>query len=394
MTVRVLEPAELRAAATLFRTALHSTPPLDDAAGAAVGPSFAEGRTLGVDGPDGALVATATSFPVRLAVPGGAVPAAGVTRVAVRADRTRRGLLTSVMRTQLEDLAARGEVLAALHATEASIYGRFGYGAASRSRRLRLTPRAPFRPAAPRTGEVRIVDGDTALAVLPGIHDAVALTRAGGLTRRPQWWGTVLGRRLAAGEPVLAAVHRDPDGRDDGFAVWSTRRDGVHETALVVEDLCAATAAATAGLWRFLLDIDLTSRVEAWLRPLDEPLELLLADPRACTTTAVDDELWVRILDVPAALRARSWGEAAPVSIRVHDAALPSNDGVHVLGGGTAAEPDLECDVAALAMAYLGDRRPSELVASGWWTAHDPAAVSRADVLFATAPPPWCGTMF
>ncbi len=122
--------------------------------------------------------------------------------------------------------------------------------------------------------------------------------------------------------------------------------------------------------------------------------------------TAVADETWLRLVDLPAALAARAFPAggrtAAPVLLAVHDPLLPDNAGVYRLGDGTAervgplgARPvELECDVAALAMAYLGDRAPSALAATGWWTVHDPAAVPRADALFATDVAPWCGTHF
>jgi predicted acetyltransferase len=151
------------------------------------------------------------------------------------------------------------------------------------------------------------------------------------------------------------------------------------------------------------MGVDLVEDVQARLRPLDEPLELLLADPRACAVTGNEDETWLRLVDVPSALAARSYGPAEPVLLAVHDAFLEGNAGVYRIAGGSVervgpiggpVRPELECTVGALAMAYLGDRRPSELVTSGWWTAPDPAAVPRADAAFATAETPWCGTYF
>jgi predicted acetyltransferase len=149
--------------------------------------------------------------------------------------------------------------------------------------------------------------------------------------------------------------------------------------------------------------VDLIGSVGARLRPVDEPLDLLLADPRARAVTGQGDESWLRIVDVPAALAARAWGHAEPVLLAVHDPLRESNAGVYRIADGCAervgplggpVRPELECTAAGLAMAYLGDRRPPELVASGWWTAQDTAAVPRADAAFATAQTPWCGTFF
>lgn len=399
--VRVLEPGELRAAHTLFAAAIHRGP-VDDERWAALATTYAPGRTLGVD-VEGALVATATSFPSRTAVPGGAaLPTAAVTRVGVRADSTRRGMLTALMEAQLDAAAGAGEALASLRASEARIYGRFGYGVATRGRAVRLRrDGAGFRRGAPGGGSVRLLDRDEIVPVLAAVYGAIAPRRPGAIGRPDAWWAVELERRLATREHLLAAVHTGADG-DDGFVVASSGHAGAEPGAVLqVGDLHAADVAATAGLWRFLLGVDLVRAVEGYLRPLDEPLELLLADPRDCATTAQEDETWLRIVDVPAALAARGWGAAARVRLAVRDALLPANAGVYRLADGTAervgppgAGADLECDVAGLAMAYLGDRRPSELAAAGWWAAPDPAALPRADALFAVSGPPWCGTYF
>jgi predicted acetyltransferase len=403
--VRTLDPDDLRAAHTLFAAAIHR-PPLDDAAWARTAPGYRPGRSLGVY-EDGALVATATAFPSEMAVPGGkALPMAAVTRVGVRADRTRRGLLTAMMRAQLEDVAARGEPLASLRASEARIYGRFGYGVATRGRavRVRADP-ALVRPAAPRGGSVRLLDRGEIVTVLSGVHERIALRRPGGMTRSAGWWETSVGRRVELERAhVLAAVHTGPDG-DDGFAVafLGEGAGAFTERPLELADLQAADAAATAGLWRFLLGVDLIGAVQAELRPLDESVELLLTDPRACAVTGEQDETWLRIVDVPAALTARRYAAAEPVLLGVHDPLLKANSGVYRIADGCAehvgalegpVRPELECGVDALAMVYLGDRRPSELVSSGWWSTSDPAAVPRADAAFAADVAPWCGTFF
>ena len=323
-------------------------------------------------------MATATSFPSEMVVPGGAVlPMAAVTRVGVRADRTRRGLLTAMMRAQLDDVASRGEPVATLRASEARIYGRFGYGVASRGRdvRVRIDP-VPFRPSAPLHGSVRLVDRDELVPVLRKVHESIALARHGGMTRPDGWWDSFR-RRVDERGHVIAAVHAGADG-DDGFALAFVADTAGHGNGRMLEvtDLHAVDVAATAGLWRFLLGIDLVGAVRAELRPLDEPLELLLTDPRACEVTAHRDETWLRLVDVPAALAARGYGAAEPVLLAVHDPLLERNAGVYRIAGGTAERvgplggpvtPQLQCDAAALAMTYLGDRAPSELVATGWW---------------------------
>lgn len=398
--VQVLDGAELREAYDLFAsTILHG--PITDATWPRAGALAEPGRTIGVR-EGGSLVATAMVFPSRMAVPGGAaLPMAAVTRVGVRADHTRRGLLTAMMRAQLADVAERGEPLASLRASQAGIYGRFGYGVATRARGVRLRRSgAGWRDEAPRGGTVRVVPRAQTEATLAAVHERIALCRPGGMTRTPGWWGNTLGRAVEGDGHLLVAVHTGPDG-DDGFAVASVGTgDDWERRPLSVDDLHAADLAAAAELWRFLLDVDLAGAVEGHLRPLDESLELLLADRRDVMVTATGDEAWLRVVDVPAALAARSVpaGLTDPVRLGVHDALLPGNTGVYRIGDGPAervdAPAELECDVAGLAMAYLGDQAPSRLAAAGWWRVYEPTALARADLLFATPVAPWCGTFF
>jgi predicted acetyltransferase len=165
-----------------------------------------------------------------------------------------------------------------------------------------------------------------------------------------------------------------------------------------VDDLHAASVAATAALWRFLTGVDLINSVRGWLRPLDEPIELLLADARACRTVDVGDETWLRLVDVEAALNARSWGEADPVVIGVFDAVLPANSGGYRLtpdGVKRTDEPaQLDLTVAELGRLYLGDVSPSKLAGAGRLTVRDQAALPAADAMFATDTVPWSGTFF
>jgi predicted acetyltransferase len=404
ITVEALEPDDLRAAYDLFAATILFGPATEDSWPHAAA-LYPPGRALGVrdDRDPAQLVATATAFGSRLAVPGGAdLPMAAVTRVGVRADRTRRGLLTAMMHHQLRDAAERGEVVATLRASQSRIYGRFGYGVATRGRGVRVRRSgAGWRDSAPRGGAVRLLAREDVLDVLPAVHQCIALHRPGGMTRPPGWWSTMLARDVAGSDVLLAAVHTGPDG-DDGYAVATLGGPGgpgvdFERRALAVEDLHAAGVEVTAELWRFLLDVDLVGAVEAHLRPLDEPLELMLADRRDCAVTSAGDESWLRILDVPAALAALPCA-GEPVRIGVQDALFPANSGVYLLGDGPARRVDeaaeLECDVAALAMAYLGDTAPSALAAAGWWRVHDADALARADRLLHGGPLPWCGTYF
>jgi len=398
--IRLVEQDEYRAASNLFRQALHHGPMPDDQWEYSAR-SYEAGRLFGAVRGD-TLVGVATSYGSRLTVPGGrALPMAAVTRVGVRADHTRRGVLTALMRHQLHDCRDRGEPFATLRASEAVIYGRFGYGVATRGRTLAVSPeRAVPHPDAPTGGTVRLLDRDEIGKVLPPLYERIGAPRPGMMTRPAGWWEAVLHRPLGTGENLVAAVHSGADG-DDGFVLYQPKRkDGAEDFRAVLEvlDLHAATVEASAALWRFLTRVDLVCRIEAWLRPLDEPVEWLFTDLRAVRTRKVEDETWLRLVDVPVALTAREYGDADPVVIEVHDTVLPDNAGRYrICADGverTDAPADLELDVATLASVYLGDVPPSLLAAVGRVVVHDAAAPARADRLFGSTVVPWCGTFF
>jgi predicted acetyltransferase len=403
--IRVAEPAEYRAAHTVFRGALHAAPGPDEH-WPALRDSYEPGRTWGAFR-DGELVGSAQSFSSRMLVPGGAeLPMALVSRVGVRADHTRRGLLSGLMRAQL---GALSEPFASLRASEAVIYGRFGYGVASRFRDVLIDrQRARLRPEAPVAGgQVRTMLVADAAELLPALYDRLGPARPGWVARQPSLWSNTLLRAKVDNLHVLAAVHTGPDG-DDGYVLYHVERingfrDPASRAVLQIDELVAASPEVWAALLRFVLSVDLVDDVRLIARPLDEPVEWLFADYRALRTESVRDECWLRIVDVPAALAARRFGllggaAADSVLIEVRDSLLPNNSGCYRIGVG-AAEPasgpaDLTVDVDALATLYLGDVAPSTLAGAGRVTVHNAAALSVADRLFAVGQAPWCGTFF
>lgn len=398
--VRALHPDELRAASTLFRAALHYGPASDEewAAGRA---GLNDDRVLGAFR-DGTMVGTALSFGSELLLPGGeSLPMAMVTAVGVRADSTRRGALTALMRAQLTGVR---EPLATLRASEATIYGRFGYGVATRGRTVLVNgERARFRPGVPGGGSVRIMPLGEAFDLLPALYDSIGDRRPGWIARPEAWWREMRSWVLRPdGGPHVVAVHTGPDG-DDGFVMYQVPRGSRGERrAVTVSALTAAGPDAWAGLWRFLLSIDLAEDVRAGLRPLDEPVEELFDDVRAVRTVDHEDETWLRLVDVPRALAGRAFGTfpaaSGSVVIEVRDAFLPANSGRYRLGDGPAVrvvEPaELTMDVDVLAQLFLGDVAPSTLAYAGRLTAAKSDALSAADRLFAVDGSPWCGTYF
>ncbi|MFD6073776.1 GNAT family N-acetyltransferase [Amycolatopsis lurida] len=401
--VRAVAEGEQRACLDVLSESLHGKPATDEV-WAKMAPSWLAAGKFAAFDDHGTPVGIVSSFDVELTVPGGQkLVTAAVDGVGVRADWTRRGILTAMMAVQLEDLAARGVPLAALHASEAVIYGRFGYGAATFCRGVSVErPRARLRDGVGRDGVVRFVTPAEAVERVPALYNRFEGTRPGFVSRPDGWWPGFFDRVVTGNDGYRVAVHSGPDG-DDGFVVYQTvdtrdRQAPERGALLDIRELHAATPQAWAGLWRFLLSIDLVSAVAGRGRPLDEPLAELVTDPRAVNTTEIIDDLWLRLVDVLAALRARSYGPAEPVVLEVRDKQLPENDGRYVVGPDgverTSAEVDLRLDVATLASLYLGHGLFGDLALSGRVEVLDEAAVARADALFHTARTPWCGTFF
>ncbi len=393
--VRKLRPDEDRAALDLFRSALHVKATTDEEWPRISGVMEPE-RGFGAFDPE--LVGTVRSFDSELTLPGGGtVPVGAVSLVGVRADRTRRGVLSSMMRAQFEDFAARGVPAAILHASEGTIYGRFGYGIASRGKSYQLDRhRARLRDQVPSGGEVSLLDFGDTIEQWPSLYSAGSGTRPGMIARSPYLWAGYERDLHRVTGVVATAVHRGPDGAD-GYVTYSVDRSFGSEVVLEIQELLYANAEAFAGLWRYLLSVDLVDRITASKRPLDEPVELLFTDPRKVTVNAVQDEIWLRLVDVAAMLNAREY-QGESLVIQVTDPFLEHNSGryrVSPEGTVRTGEPaDLALDADTLAMLYLGTWRASALAAAGRLHATRQSALDRVDLLFSTRVNSWCGTFF
>jgi predicted acetyltransferase len=350
------------------------------------------------------IVGGAGAFSYRMSVPGGGeVPAAGVTVVGVLPTHRRRGVLTSLMQAQLVDSRERGDLVAYLWASEGTIYGRFGYGLASRIGAMSLAKdRTRFaQPFEPR-GTVRLVDLAEAARTFPPLYDEVRTQRPGVFSRSKAWWET---RRLfddparRQGGPLNRAL-LELDGRPAGYALYRVKQDwhsGFSKGVVTIVEAVAATPEATRELWRWLLDFDWTSEFAADLLPVDHPLFLLLAEPRRMQF-ALNDGVWVRLIDVGGALSARSYVGGGEIVLEVTDELLPENAGRwRVTASGAArtdAAADLRLDVTGLGTVYLGGFGFGDLVRASRATELAPGASARADALFATAVQPWCAEIF
>jgi predicted acetyltransferase len=364
-------------------------------------------RTLGAFDGD-SIVGTAGAFTFELTVPGGGLVAtAGVTVVGVHPTHRRRGLLRRMMDAQLDDVAARGEPLAVLTASESAIYSRFGYGLATFGVRWGLRTEGTVLSSPSRAdGRIRLLEPKEASSVVPPLYDAARKRHVGEVTRSDARWQRELGDRPGKGpRKVFTAVHESPDGRADGFVRYRIREDwsdGIAQHTLDVEDLYALDDEVDAALWQFLLDIDLVAEIQARRRPLDEPLRWRLADPRRMRTAGVIDHLWVRVVDPAAALAARTYTGDDAIVLELHDAFRPDNEGRWLVtpnaDGASVNRTDLDADLVldapALGALYLGGVSATTLARAGRLTEDAVGAVARADRLFGVAPLPWCRTEF
>ena len=347
----------------------------------------------------GRPVGVTASYPFMLTIPGGQASAAGVTWVGVLPSHRRRGVLRELMRRQLDDVHERGEPLAILWASESVIYGRFGYGMAAPATDLDAERRAfALRDDPGPRGSVRLVTADEAAELFPPIYERVRRERPGMLSRTEDWWRQ--GRladpehwREGAGPKFYALLEIDDESA--GYALYritSKWESGTPKGEVRIVEALATSADATAELWRFLFGIDLVVRVKSWGVDPAWPLFLMAADPRRLHLS-VSDGLWLRVVDLEAALRERAFAPGEPVVLEVADDMLTRNAGRWRIGSEPArseAEADVALHVSDLASAYLGAFSFERLAAAGRARELRPGGLARATALFATPLPPYC----
>jgi predicted acetyltransferase len=379
-------------------------------------PIFEFDRTLAAfDGAE--IVGTSLVLTMPMTVPGGALTAGGVTAVSVLPSHRRRGIMSGLMRRMLADIRDRGEAIAALFASEAVIYGRYGYGVASTE--LILTVKRGESVLAPTAGAgpaplLRSAEPAAAVPELSSVYDAVRRSRPGMPARDRRWWDYYLWdpeHRRSGFTPVRAVIAED-DGGPRGYAVFSAKSDwdehGIPVGVLKLWDLMAVDPPAYGALWNDLLTRDLVSEVRARMRPADEPLLYLLADQRRARPT-IADGLWIRLVSVPGALTQRAYSCAVDVVIEVSDDLFAENAGRWRLqtpgpadqaGPGvvtcerTSAPADLALPVRALGAAYLGGTRLGALAGAGLVAEIRPGSVAALSAAMSWDPAPWCPASF
>ncbi len=343
--VRAIEPDELGELVRVTFTAFG-----EDLTDQKVGDLRDDGaaeRALGAV-EDGRFVGAGAAVSFALTVPGGAqVPVAGVTWVGVLPTHRRRGALSSIMRRQLDDVAAAGEPLAVLTASEATIYNRFGYGLATRTAKVEVDGLRDtsfvVEPAS--GGRLRLVDADEAVKVFPPVRDAVQRATVGELSRPQARWDVWIRDREDWRDEAssrLYVVHEAADGTPDGYVAYRVKEDweGYRcRNQVRLEELAAAEPEVEATLWRYLLDIDLKETISARDRRVDDPMRFRFSDSRNYRVDEVGDHLWVRVVDVRAALEARTYESDGTLVLGVDDPFRPATSGRYRLevGDGGAA---------------------------------------------------------
>lgn len=351
-----------------------------------------------------ACVGTAGAFSFRLTVPGGAsVPAAGVTMVSVAATHRRRGVLRSMMRRQLDDVREWGWPLAVLTASEPAIYGRFGYAPATFHVNAEIDTTRVRLSVPPGTDDVRVRYAKPAdvLDACEAVYARLVPQRPGMVARLPGWerLGLLDPESDREGASPLQSVVAERDGEVVGYARFHVKPEwdaAGPKGTVVLRDVQALDPAAHAALWRFLFGIDLTSKVHARGRPVDEVWQQLVSDLRRCEPR-LRDSLHVRLVDVGAALEARTYQAPVDVVFDVEDDFCPWNTGRWRLSGdakGATCErtedaADLALSVRELGAAYLGGVSLAALGAAGRVRELRQGALTEAAVGFGSPVAPW-----
>jgi predicted acetyltransferase len=357
-----------------------------------------------------AIVGTNSSFAFEMTVPGGELPTAGVTIIAVLPTHRRRGILRAMIRYQLEDVHRRNEPLAILWASESNIYQRFGYGTAARVSLINiLKERTAFLDAAPAIGQVKLLSPDDSLHALPPIYDKVRAKTPGMFRRNETWW-----KEHALYDhkddrngmsPLFRAVWTH-DGDAQAYATYQVKPDWDYDVDapsgyVLIRELQATSPLARREMWRYVFGIDLVERIRAECQPMDDPLFFMMAEPRRLQSQ-IGDGLWLRVVDVRSALEGRSYAADGQISFALRDDICPWNEGRYTLevksGEGrvsdAAGEIDLELGARDLGAIYLGGTPLTTLVGAGRVTENSPGAARKTDLMFHSEVTPLCPEVF
>jgi predicted acetyltransferase len=413
--IRLVAEDELAAFLVVDQHASHGAP-MSERAHANFLARLEFGRTLAAFDGD-TIVGGTGAFSFQMRVPGAMAAVAGVSLVAVLPSHRRQGILSALIRRQLADVSERGEAVAVLFASESGIYGRYGYGRASWHAAYRLQrgegTLAPGAPADPGL-RLRIAEPLSARAELAKVYDLALAERPGLYARTEPWWDrllTDLHSEDGSSQQIRCVLAEDDSG-PRAYAVFTSTEcwdedAGLPRGVLEVSEALATDPAATAALWDNLLSRDLVSEFHARMRPVDDPLLYLLADPRR-VRSVVSDGLWVRLVDVGRALAQRHYASPVDVVIEVADELCPQNAGrwrlaaeAGVAPAGfratcerTTAPADVVLPLWAVGAAYLGGTGLKAMANAGLITEATPGSLAALSTAMSWEPAPWCPMTF
>lgn len=355
---------------------------------------------------DDDMIGTGAAFSLELTVPGRqTVPMGGTTVITVQPTHRRQGILREIMEYHLDEVGSRGEPIAGLWASESGIYGRFGYGPATFRHEVELdTGVVTLRESSP--GRVTLVEADKAEPILRSVFERVQSEVPGMFVRTPAWWAN---RRMRdepsdrGGKSARRYAVYEQGGSVDGYATYRQKgewRDFVAQGEIEVNELIAATPEAHRALWGYLTNIDLFTKLQWWNVPVDDPLPFEITDPRR-VRRRLSDAMWVRIMDVPRALQARSYEYDASLTLELDDGFRPDLSGSYRLdvSSGEAncekidGKGDLLLDIDVLGHLYLGGGNAIAMARAGRIEGSS-ESVSLLHRLFRCDRAPWCPEVF
>ena len=364
---------------------------------------FQPGRFWTADD-DGRLVATLRSHTFDTTLPGVTLSTAGLTLVTVTATHRRLGLMSKMLRADMESSVERGEPLATLIAAEWPIYGRFGFAPAVDHAAYEIDA-AAARWRTPEEGRVEVVDIETLRAEAPAVFDVHRVRSPGEISRDDlSWDATANITPLESPWTGFQVLCRDDAGKAVGYAIYSVDKvfDARRPKATVkLVEMIATTPAFTTKLWSYLTELDWVTTVVAEDRSVDDPLRYSLVDGRVARQTMRADFAWARPLDVVACLTARAYTGSGRIVFDVVDP-MGHCTGRYALDATpegaqctrTDASADLTLPVGTVGALMFGGASLAQLAAAGLADEHRADAIARADSLFHWPVKPWSATWF
>lgn len=352
---------------------------------------------------DGEIIGTGGAESHVITVPGGAqVPMPGIAYIGTVPTHGRRGVLTRMMETLLEQSRELDEPILGLKASQSSIYERFGFGIATQMEFWQIeAARGKIVHTVESPGKVRFVKAHEALPAMKTVYEAHRTKQVGAMDRSDGIWRYNFPETQKADgdkNESFYLLYEDENG-PEGYAVYRTSHPDDFDSDSVditVEELVTTSDQAHAALLKFLLNIDLLRKLSVGRRAPDDPLWWMLADPRQLSRSPYDS-LWLRLIDPAKALSARAYGVEGKLNIELRDSFWPDAEGTYEVDAsegestckGSNKAADLTLSASELGAIYLGGAKPSDLARAGRIEERRDGALALADSMFAVSPLPW-----